>query len=142
MGYSCPTRRRPAPLCRLFAGVPIYVQAAEYEAAREPLYTIPAWIDFEGAQYDLHDGEAELLPGITLVPTPGHTPGHQSVLIESSEGRIVIAGQAVYDAAEFDGAAPTSEWDDELYATSAARLRGLNPDRVYFSHDAVVWERS
>ena len=126
---------------RLFAGVPIHVQRVEHEAAQEPLYTIPGWIDFQGAQYELHEGEAELLLGIRLIPTPGHTPGHQSVVIESSEGRIVIAGQAVYDAAEFQGAAPAGEWDDELYATSAASLRDLKPDRVYFSHDAVVWER-
>ena len=126
---------------RLFPDTPIHVQRVEHEAAQEPLYTIPDWIDFQGAQYELHDGEAELLLGIRLIPTPGHTPGHQSVVIENGEGRIVIAGQAVYDAAEFEGAPPAGEWDDELYARSAASLRDLKPDRVYFSHDAVVWER-
>src|SRR4051812_26252910 len=34
----------------LFAGVPIYVQASEYQAFRQPHYTIPEWVDFEGAE--------------------------------------------------------------------------------------------
>jgi len=34
-----------------FPGVPIYVQAAEYQATREPYYTVPEWVDFDGAEY-------------------------------------------------------------------------------------------
>jgi glyoxylase-like metal-dependent hydrolase (beta-lactamase superfamily II) len=33
--------------------------------------------------YDFVNGEAEVWPGIRLIPTPGHTPHHQSVLLES-----------------------------------------------------------
>jgi glyoxylase-like metal-dependent hydrolase (beta-lactamase superfamily II) len=33
--------------------------------------------------YDFVDGESEVWPGIRLIPTPGHTPHHQSVLLES-----------------------------------------------------------
>src|SRR5262245_54140571 len=36
---------------RLFPGTPIYVQRVELEAARGPDYTIPEWVDFEGANY-------------------------------------------------------------------------------------------
>ena len=32
------------------------------------------WVDFPGARYVEEDGEAELLPGVRLIPTPGHTP--------------------------------------------------------------------
>ena len=45
---------------RLFAGTPIHVQRAEREAAREPDYTIPEWVEFDGATYVEHDGEAEI----------------------------------------------------------------------------------
>ena len=38
-------------------------------------------------QFDLVSGEVEVWPGITLIPTPGHTPHHQSVLIESDGAR-------------------------------------------------------
>jgi glyoxylase-like metal-dependent hydrolase (beta-lactamase superfamily II) len=38
----------------------------------------------EAGLFQLLDGPAEVVPGITLLPTPGHTPGHQSVWIESA----------------------------------------------------------
>jgi hypothetical protein len=40
-----------------FPGVPIYVQAPEYEPARQPDYSIPEWVDFEGAEYAVVDGD-------------------------------------------------------------------------------------
>ncbi len=128
---------------RLFPDTPIYVQADEYEAAQASLYTVREWVDFPGARIEQLSGESELLPGLSVIPTPGHTPGHQSVQVEGEDGLSIIAGQAVYNAAEFAGAAPATggEWDDDVYARSLAYLRGLVPERVYFSHDLVVWER-
>lgn len=35
------------------------------------------------------------MPGITVVPTPGHTLGHASLLLESEGLRVVVAGDAV-----------------------------------------------
>ncbi len=131
---------------RLFAGTPIFVQRAEYEAAREPDYTITRWVDFPGAAYEVLDGEAEIAPGVRAVPTPGHTPGHQSVVLQTAEGVVVIAGQAIYTAAEHDGATDPrssglpSAWDEERYADSVRRLRGLRPVRVLFSHDSRAVE--
>lgn len=131
---------------RLFPGTPIYAQRAEYEAAREPMYTIPDWVDFPGAKFELLDGEAEVLPGMTIVPTPGHTPGHQSVLLETIEGRVIIAGQAAYTADEFAQPAEAhvrglqEAWDRQKYLESLRRLRDLAPRWVYFSHDPTVWE--
>ena len=43
--------------------------------------------------YELLDGEAEVAPGLRLLPTPGHSPGHQSLVVETSAGTVVIAGQ-------------------------------------------------
>ena len=39
-------------------------------------------------QYDFVTGEVEVWPGIRLLPTPGHTPHHQSVLIESDGAKV------------------------------------------------------
>jgi N-acyl homoserine lactone hydrolase len=78
---------------RLFPGVPIHVQARELADARTlDNYTIREWVDFDGAMYVEHEGEAELLPGIRLLPTPGHTRGHQSVLVDTPDGLVVIGG--------------------------------------------------
>lgn len=87
---------------RLFAGrVPIHVQRIELEDARaEGQYTIWEWVDFPGAEYVEHDGEAEILPGVRLVPAPGHTRGHQIVVVETDDGPVVLGGDVGYSFAE------------------------------------------
>jgi len=122
-------------------GRPIHVQAAEYEAATAGDYTIPGWVDFPGAQYVQHAGDVELFPGIRLVPTPGHTPGHQSLLVDAADGRTAIVGQAVLSRAEWEGADDpsvsglASAWDSERYRSSVRRLRAFKPDTVLFGHE-------
>jgi N-acyl homoserine lactone hydrolase len=82
---------------RLFPGVPIHVQRIELGDARsEEDYTVAEWIDFLGATYVEHDGEAEVLPGVRLLPTPGHTRGHQSVVVTTDEGPVVLGGDVAY----------------------------------------------
>ena len=124
-----------------FTGRPIHVQAAEHAAARGLDYTVTDWVDAPGTRYELVDGEVELLRGLRLVPTPGHTPGHQSMLIESAEGRTAIVGQAVYTRAEWDGddgpaaSGWASAWDRASYRRSVERIRAFRPDVVLFGHD-------
>jgi N-acyl homoserine lactone hydrolase len=78
---------------RLFPGVPIHVQARELADARTlDDYTIREWVDFDGATYVEHEGEVELLPGIRLLPAPGHTDGHQVVVVETDAGTNVLGG--------------------------------------------------
>lgn len=122
-----------------FAGVPIFVQAREYEASREPGYTVPEWVDYEGATYELLDGDATVREGVRIIATPGHTPGHQSVIIDTDAGPVVVAGQAFETAAEFRDAVE----QPALHAGSARnaeRLLEVAPVRVYFSHDEAYWE--
>jgi N-acyl homoserine lactone hydrolase len=86
---------------RLFPGVPIHVQARELEDARtQDDYTIREWVDFPGAAYAEHDGEAEILPGVRLVPAPGHTAGHQIVVVETGGGTVVLGGDVGYSFRE------------------------------------------
>jgi N-acyl homoserine lactone hydrolase len=78
---------------RLFPGVPIHVQARELADARSlDDYTIREWVDFDGATYVEHEGEVELLSGIRLLPAPGHTDGHQVVVVETGAGTNVLGG--------------------------------------------------
>src|SRR5947209_15611208 len=82
----------------LFPGVPIHVQARELrDAFNEDDYTVREWVDFEGATYVEHDGDAEILRGIRLLPTPGHTAGHQSVVVD---GVGVVGGDVAYSFRE------------------------------------------
>jgi N-acyl homoserine lactone hydrolase len=86
---------------RLFPGVPIHVQRRELADARtQDDYTIREWVDFPGATYVEHDGEAELLPGVRLLPAPGHTEGHQIVVVETDEGPVVLGGDVGHSFGE------------------------------------------
>ena len=51
---------------------------------------------FKGVPFHTVQGEHQFSPSITLFPTPGHCPGHQSVAVESDGGVMVIAGDAVF----------------------------------------------
>jgi glyoxylase-like metal-dependent hydrolase (beta-lactamase superfamily II) len=128
-------------------GIPIFVQRAEWAKVHEPDYTVPEWIDVPGLTYELLDGETEVAPGMRLVPTPGHTPGHQSLVIDAPEGAIVLAGQAVQSLAEWQGehgpevSGRSTSSDPDAYARSVDRLRAFDPTRVHFAHDAEIWQR-
>jgi N-acyl homoserine lactone hydrolase len=123
---------------RLLRGVPTWLQSAEVAAARQPHYTVREWFDFEGAALRFVDGEAELLPGLRLVPTPGHTPGHQSLLVEGGGRRALVGAQAVYTLDEWTQGpdlAQAATGLAERYRASYEHLRRLAPDELYLSHD-------
>ena len=76
----------------LFTGRPIYVQRRELDDARsEDDYTIREWVEAPGVQYVPVDGALELLPGLRLVPAPGHTRGSQVVVVETGGRSVVVA---------------------------------------------------
>ena len=128
-----------------FPGVPIYAQAAERAAVRQPHYTVPEWVDFDGAEYVTIDGDAQVANGVRVMSTPGHSPGHQSLVIDTDDGAVALAGQAIYSKAEYEHIRVTGRPPDEdpppdpaQYLASATRLIGLHPRRIYFSHDRAI----
>ena len=114
----------------LFAGKPIYVQRRELnDALAEENYTIREWVEAPGVRYVPVDGELELLPGIRLVPAPGHTPGTQVVVVETGDHPVVVAG---------DLAVSFGELDDPQ--TEGQRLvRALDPEMVWLAHVREPW---
>jgi N-acyl homoserine lactone hydrolase len=77
----------------------------EYEFAMDPIplyyksYEHPALglvRPFEGIKIDLVDGEEEIIPGVRVFPTPGHSTGHQSVEIDTKDGNYVCAGDSIF----------------------------------------------
>jgi N-acyl homoserine lactone hydrolase len=114
----------------LFAGKPIYVQRRELEdALSEEEYTIREWVDAPGVRYVPVDGELELLPGVRLVPAPGHTPGTQVVVVDTGGRREVIAG----DVAVFFGELDEPRTEGQLL------VRELDPERVWLAHTHEPW---
>lgn len=128
-------------------GRPIIVQQRELLAAQGEDYTLPELIEAPGLRYDKIDGEAEPLPGVLVVPTPGHTDGHQSVIVRRPSGTvIVLAGQSHDTATAYsaDVLAVRAAADGHAQPLPVApdwvaRLHDLDPARVYFAHDHSVW---
>jgi len=125
--------------------VPVYVQSLEVEAAKQPYYTDPTWAVVPSAQLRRVRGDEDLADGVRLIATPGHTVGHQSVVIQGRETLVVIAAQSVWWASEFATMEPADSniEDDSLReaaADSIRRLRSLNPSVAFFSHDPEVYQ--
>ena len=129
------------------AGRPIFVQQTELAATREPDYTLLELIDAPGLAYEEISGEAEVWPGVLILPTPGHTAGHQSVVVRRRDGTVVvIAGQSHDSASAYAADALALRAADDghpqpLPPTAAwqRRLAELDPAQVLFAHDHAVW---
>lgn len=131
----------------LLAGRPFFVQATELDTARHSDdYTLPELVDPPGTRWQELAGETEILPGITLVPTPGHTDGHQSLVVRGSDGVVIVAGQSHDSAHGFasDALALRAHRDGvgEPLPVPAAwmeALQAMDPSYVVFAHDHSVW---
>ena len=123
---------------------PVHVQAAERAAAALPHHTVPEWAELPEARWRTHDGAADVAAGVRVLPTPGHTPGHQSVVVRHGDEVVVLAGQCAYTAAEVEaGVVPPGDAHDPTWHDAAVeslhRLRDLRPTRVLLAHDAAEW---
>lgn len=90
---------------KLFVNARYLVHAKELQFALDPhiLYyksycskKLGVEPPFAGVEFQSVDGEYEYNSFITLLPTPGHCPGHQSVAVKTDRGIYVIAGDAVF----------------------------------------------
>ena len=114
----------------LFAGKPIYVQRRELDDARsEDDYTIREWVEAPGVRYVPVDGEHELLPGLRLVPAPGHTRGMQMVVVETGGRPVIVGGDVAVWFGEFDE--PPTE--------GRRRVLALDPELVWLAHEHEPW---
>ncbi len=88
------------------------------------------------------EGEEEIARGVWVMETPGHTPGSISVVVETSEGRIVITGDIVSIACEkaILAKVPRPDLVSRVYDYDAAvesiqRIIGLKPAVIIPGHD-------
>jgi len=113
---------------RRLAGTPTYVQAKELAAAKAPDY-LEEWVRFPGESYVDLDGDAALFDGVSVLFTPGHSQGHQSVVVETDDGIVVLGGDVTYSMRELIGGA----------TPSIRRIHELRPQRVYLAHHERPW---
>ncbi|MFD5231929.1 N-acyl homoserine lactonase family protein [Streptomyces qaidamensis] len=133
----------------LMGGRPIMVQDTEPATARNGGCTIDELIDFPTAAYEELAGETEVWPGVQLIPTPGHTQGHRSLVLRQTDGSVLLAGQAHDFASHFASAQMARqaalrgvEQPLPAYQPWLERLAEFDPRRVLFAHDCSVWEPS
>ena len=129
----------------VFKHAPFYVQRAELERARREESLTSEWFDFAGARFELVDGDAQVADGVRVVATPGHTVGHQSVMVDTDDGDALMIGDAAYtsDIYEAGDAADLSKWrgqyaDRSSWSGSLHRLHDMKPAAVHFCHDTRV----
>lgn len=139
-----------------FAGrVPVHAQRAELEYGLtghpKPERNSIARVDFDDPRIDwrLADGDAEIAPGVTAVLTAGHTPGHQSFVVELDEsvggGGFVFAFDAADLTENIAGERAIGAFIGVDAAVTVAAIRRLKAiaarrgHRLIPGHDPRVW---
>lgn len=85
-------------------------------------------------------GEAEILPGVRVVPAPGHTPGSQAVLVDTARGVACIAGDAMMVSENIEEDTPPGfhvDVDRSLDSLDALRARATY---MLPSHDYRIFD--
>jgi N-acyl homoserine lactone hydrolase len=127
----------------VFRHAPVYVQRAELDRARVDSKWLTDWFDFMDARFELLDGDAEIVPGLTVLTTPGHTSGHQSVVVQTAAGEEILIGDAAYTPTEYravpgDDLPEGQARDPEAWWASLDRVKEAAPERVHFCHHTDV----
>jgi len=134
----------------IFPSSELVVQKDEYAFAHYPAQFMASFyyrknFDLPGYRWRLLDGDTELVPGVTAVRSDGHTPGHQSLLVElPAGGPVMLAGDCCYWQRSIDEELPPGVvWDPTRAMHSIKRLKTLarlTGGRIFPSHDPVFWK--
>jgi N-acyl homoserine lactone hydrolase len=81
----------------------------------------PALWDLPGLRYTLVDGDVELEPGLTLLETSGHALGHQSLMVDTDDGPVILAADAISESGM-----TRSRVAPEGYPDRAAAIRSMD----------------
>jgi glyoxylase-like metal-dependent hydrolase (beta-lactamase superfamily II) len=132
----------------LFPRAKFLLQRAELDAARAPGSHAHERSWNHPLDYRALDGEHDVFGdgAVVLLPTPGHTPGHQSMRVRvSSDRNFLLAADACYTQAHLDREiVPTAVWDTGQMIASMDALRKLgerSDTELIFGHDAQQWAR-
>lgn len=133
---------------RRFTHCPILVQRAELGFARAPSGPVQGGymanhIDVD-VSYRPVDGDAEVAPGVRVLATHGHTPGHQSLAVDLAGGRVVLCADAAYTYDTLERRLLSGNvWDPATTLASIERLRDLQAGgaTVLPGHEPSLWER-
>lgn len=97
--------------------------------------------DYLGTKFELLDGDAEITSGVQVISTPGHTPGHQSVLVETANGRYCIAGDAVMQYENLERRIPPGIHTSMIECMSSLERIAREADHVLPGHEPKLFTR-
>jgi N-acyl homoserine lactone hydrolase len=126
----------------LFGGATVfYAQATEIEQVEaDHFYTDTSWALAPQPQRCALHGDEQIAEGVRVLATPGHTAGHQSVLVEAADRRIVIGAQVAWHRREIRSETASRANVDQVAELQAAavesirRLKSLRPEVIHLSH--------
>ncbi len=129
---------------RDFTQSEIVVQRDCYEDIHRPDAPYPrGTYDIPGLNWRVIDGDVEIAPGVTLLKTPGHVPGHMSVAVDlPRSGTIVIGIDAIYVQDNLDKDNWGAYTDPDAARASARRLVELaerTGGLLLYGHDPAQW---
>lgn len=78
-----------------FSHATFFVQRKEFDFANNPHPAVASQYDkdlFKNLKFEFTEGETEIVEGVKVFLTPGHSPGGQSVGVETSKGLAVVTG--------------------------------------------------
>ncbi len=128
----------------VFRHAACWVQRAELSRAERESPELYDWFGFMNARFELLDGDTEVLPGLAVIATPGHTVGHQCVVVRSADGTPdLLIGDAAYTPRQYVGPPdedlPSGQASDlPTWRASLRRIRSIGPARVHFCHHTDV----
>lgn len=88
-----------------FPNAKLYAQRVEHDFALNPIplyyksYEYPVLglrPQFDGRKFQLLDGECEIIDGISVYPSGGHSIGHQTVVVNTKEGQYHCCGDLIF----------------------------------------------
>lgn len=140
---------------RLFERARIVINRREFEFALSPgaanrrampRSSFPrevfAWlVDEAWDRLELTEGEVDVLPGVRVIETGGHSPGHQIVVVDTGNVPTVIPGDEVYLYANLEEDIPIGYYHDfERLSRAMDVLREIG-GHLLPAHDAEVGRR-
>jgi len=98
-------------------------------------------VDEAWDRLELVEGERDVLPGIRVIETGGHSPGHQIVVVETASGPVVIPGDEIYLYANVEEDIPIGYYHDFERLSRAMDLLHEIGGHLLPAHDAEVLRR-
>lgn len=128
----------------IFAHAPIVMTATERADPRPSYFGKTKPMEWPDAHYHLIDADTPICEGLTLLPTPGHTPGHLSALVKLPDGRaVLLAADAINRASEADEG--FADADDPASAMASyhrlTALAATEGAEIIYGHDPAQWPR-